>query len=104
MLIENPIKVDDVISIKLIGAEEILAKLVEETTTAYVVKNPFSIMMQMDGNMVPMPYIFGGDKNQNVPIMKSAVAAIVKTNSELKSHYIKITTGIHTGSSGIITK
>jgi hypothetical protein len=112
MLIETPLKIDDVVSIKLANGDEIIAKLTGITDTTFTVSKPLLMVLSQDPRtgqpgvqMAPF-WIMGADLNTKFPINRSQVTCAVKTNSEAVKSYLQQTTGLAipgAGASGLIT-
>lgn len=92
MLIEKPIDADDVISIKLVTGEEVIARFAQETATDLVVERPMSLGMSERGLQL-MRWIVSSDSNR-VKIKLSAVMAYSPTTDALQRGYLEQTSGI----------
>lgn len=95
MLIEKTsFDVNDVVTLKLIGGDEILGKLVS-MDNGYTISKPLLVMMAQQGFGL-MPYILTANPDKNVTIDKSHVITITKTLEAVSKEYIKQTTGLLT--------
>ena len=93
MIIETPLKANDVISIKLTSGEEIITKLIEEKDNKLVVSKPLSLTATQQG-MGLAPFMFTIDPASKVQINQSAIITVVKTQEEMAANYIQSTSGI----------
>lgn len=103
MLVTNKYERDQVISFKLVNGDEIVAKIVEETDTAYVINKPCTVMPSQQG-LGLLQSLFTGDLNKSISLAKSHVMLHSSTIKDIENHYIQTTTGIQPVSAGgIIT-
>jgi hypothetical protein len=102
MLIQKGYGVGDLVCFKISNGDEIIAKLVEETDTTFVITRPCTVIPQQQG-LALMQSLFSGDINTNITLNKSAVIMSTTVLKEMQAHYIKITSGIETAPPGIIT-
>ena len=95
MLITKKIKQNDIVSVKMISGEEVLAKIVSysETTDNFVVSKPLILAQNPGGNIAAIPFVVTADCDQ-VEFSKSHVIALPPTSKSFSDQYIKITTGI----------
>jgi hypothetical protein len=94
MLIQSPLKLNDIVTLKLIGGDEIIGKLTDERTDTYVeVKKPLVVMMAQQGFGL-MPFMLTGNPDATVKIDRSHVLAMSKTMDQVSKEYIKQTTGL----------
>jgi len=94
MLIQSPLKLNDIVTLKLIGGDEIIGKLTDERTDTYVeVKKPLVVMMAQQGFGL-MPFMLTGNPDATVKIDRSHVLAVSKTMDQVSKEYIKQTTGL----------
>jgi hypothetical protein len=93
MLIDKGVSAGEVISLKLISGEEILAKLVEETDKEYKVSKPLVLSVGQQGlGMIPL--MFTIDPEKDIKISKSSVMVISNTDKQFANQYLQGTTGI----------
>lgn len=96
MLIDKGIAVNEVITLRTTGGDEILAKLVEETSDSYVVSKPLLLAANQKGvGLVPM--LFTVNPSRDIKVMKSSIMAIAPTDSDFAKQYTESTTGIALG-------
>jgi hypothetical protein len=93
MLIDKGITPGEVVSLKLISGQELLAKLVEETTTMYKISKPLVLSMSQQG-IGMIPFMFTVDPEKEISISKSAIIVIANCDKQFADQYISGTTGI----------
>ncbi len=94
MLIQTPMKLNDIVTLKLIGGDEIIGKLMDERTDSYVeIKKPLVVMMAQQGFGL-MPFMLTSNPDTTVKIDRSHVLALSKTMDQVSKEYIKQTTGL----------
>jgi hypothetical protein len=88
------VKENDIVTMKLVSGDEVVAKLVEVWEgRAYVVTKPHGVMLDKQGFGL-IPWVLTADPNAQFEISQTAVAAITKTFDAVKTEYIKQTTGL----------
>lgn len=93
MIIETPFKENDTVTIKSVGGEEIVGKLLEISSENYKLSKPMKIIATPQGiGLGQLAFTIHPDSK--VDIRKSAVLFIAKTDSEMAKQYIASTTGI----------
>lgn len=92
MLIEKPIANGDVVSIKLITGEEIIARLEEETTDTVKVNKPLSVSLGPQG-LGMIPFLFLGSKD-TVVLKQNHIIVMAPSKKEAADQYLQGTTGI----------
>jgi len=96
MLIQTPIKLNDIVSVKMVGGDEVIGRLLDERTEDYVeIGKPLVVMMSQQGFGLA-PYILTAGPDTNVKLSKAHVIAIVKTFDQVGKEYIKQTSGLIT--------
>jgi hypothetical protein len=94
MLIETPIKLNDIVTLKMVGGDEVVGKLLDERTESYVeLSRPLVVMMAQQGFGLA-PYVLTAGPDANVKLDRSHVIAIVKTLDAVAKQYIKQTTSL----------
>jgi len=93
MLIDTPYKVGDTVSFKLNSGEELVARLEEETPTAYRLNKPMCLIMQNNG-LGLAPYMFGATPETKFMLQAHAVSCIAKTETEIAKQYTASTSNI----------
>jgi hypothetical protein len=87
------IELNQVYTLKLTNADEVVAKIIENNEDHYVVENPLSAVPTEKGIQLIFT-LFTADPKQNITINKTAVAMICETREEVGDHYLEATTGI----------
>lgn len=96
-------KKDDIVTFKLVNGDEIVAKIIDESDTTYVISKPCTVMPSPQG-LGLIQSLFTSDLNKNVPLEKNHVMLHSITIEAVQNHYIQTTTGIQpVGAGGIIT-
>jgi len=93
LLIKTGYKVGDLVSVKIVTAEEIIARLKEETDTSYTFERPVSLVPGPKGMSI-VPYLMTADVAESMTLDKTKVITVAKTNKEIETSYIQATTGI----------
>lgn len=93
MLIDKGVSAGEVITLKLVSGEEIIAKLVEEAISYYVVTKPMVVAITQQGSGL-MPYLFTVHPDKEIKIFKSAIALVEATDKDFSNQFIQATTGI----------
>jgi hypothetical protein len=93
MLIDKGVSVGEVVTLKLTSGEEIVGKLVEETTTHYKMKRPMVIGMGAQGPGL-MPYLFTVHPDKEVKLSKATVVVAESTDKQFADQFVQSTTGI----------
>ena len=93
MLIEKPVAKNKIVSIKLITGDELVAKIIDETTTDITIAKPLSVIMS-DKGLAMLPYMMSVSADEQIVIKKTHIICIATPVSEVEKHYIQITTGI----------
>jgi len=92
MLINKGFSTGDVVSIKLINGDEIIAKFEKESTDTITVSRPLALTMNGQG-LGMIPWVFLG-KESDITLSKSNTFFIVESKSEAAKQYLEGTTGI----------
>ncbi len=93
MLITKPPASGDIIAMKLITGEEVIAKLKTDNGTALVVSKPIAVGMSPQG-VGFMPFMISADEDAEMVFPSSMVVTHVVVRKELKDAYIQNTSGI----------
>lgn len=94
MLIQTPVQPTDTVTIKVLGGEEIIGRLVEQNDTSITLHRPLAIMMGPQGFGLG-PFVMSAAKATEVVVSKAHVLTVVKTDKQIADQYVKQTTGIH---------
>lgn len=96
MLIESPFKLNDVITLKMVGGDEVVGRLNDERMDTYIeLTKPMLVMMAQEGFGL-MPYILTAGPDAKAKIDRSHVISFVKTFDQVSKEYMKQTTGLIT--------
>ena len=93
MLIELNHKKSDIISIKLVTGEELVARFEEETDTDITVDKPMSLQIGPQGVGISQ-FMLTMDMDSKVTISKHNCLVIALTRKEMSDQYIQGTTGL----------
>lgn len=90
MLVENKKLVDEVLAIKLVTGEEILARCTSEAPLR--VKNPLAMVMvpsedSQQGMVAFAPWFLGATDDESFPIREDHILALVIARSDAASQY-----------------
>ena len=103
MLEANAYAKDQVVSFKLVNGDEIVAKVLEETSEKFVISKPCTVMPSQQG-LGLLQSLFTSDLNKSMSLLKAHVMLHSPTVKDVENHYIKTTTGIEpVTAGGIIT-
>jgi hypothetical protein len=92
MLLEKPIATGDVVSLKLINGDEIIARFESETNDEIKIEKPKALTMNAQG-LGMIPWLFLGAKNV-ITLKKTHVFCMVPSQKEAADQYMQGTTGI----------
>jgi hypothetical protein len=96
MLIETPAKLNDVVTVKMVGGDEVLGRLHDERTDDYIELNkPLLVMMAQQGFGL-VPYMLTAGPEAIIKIDRKHVVAFTKTFEDVAKAYIKQTTSLIT--------
>ena len=94
---------DTLVSFKLVNGDEVIAKIVEETTNEFIVSKPLIVVPSQQGIGL-MQSLFTSELNKSIHLDKRHVMLHAQTSGALVNHYLQTTTGIEpVGAGGIIT-
>jgi hypothetical protein len=92
MLIEKQLSTGDIVSIKLVNGDELIAKLEYETADTIKVHKPLAITVNGQG-LGMIPWIFLGDRDM-ITLKQSHVLAMVPSKKDAAKQYLEGTSGI----------
>lgn len=92
MLLEKPMASGDVVSLKLINGDEIIARLDTDDHHGITVTKPLAITVGPQG-LGMMPWIFLGNK-ETVTIKREHIFVMVPSKKDAADQYMQGTTGI----------
>lgn len=92
MLINKGFSTNDVISLKLINGDEIIARFENENNDEITINRPLAITIGPQG-LGMMPWMFLGEK-ENITLKKSHIFASSLSKKDAADQYMQGTTGI----------
>jgi hypothetical protein len=92
MLIDKGISTGEVVSLKLINGDEIIARFESETSEEIKIEKPLALTMSGQG-LGMIPWMFLGNKD-TITLKKSHVFCMVPSKKEAADQYMQGTTGI----------
>jgi len=94
MLVTNQIYTSgDVVSFKMVNGDELVAKVLEQTPDGWSIASPCTVMPAQQG-LGLMQSLFSAREDCKVFLNKQHVMFHAESLEQMKSHYIKTTTGI----------
>ena len=93
MLINKGISNGEVVTIKMVSGEEIIAKYVEETANGHKITKPMMLSMSSQG-VGMVPYLFTVNPDTEIVINRGAVSVIVNTEADFSKQYLQAATGL----------
>ena len=92
MLISKGVAVGEVVSIKLISGEEIIARLEEETTDYVKVSKPLTVSLGPQGlGMIPFVFLA---QSETIKLNMNHVMVLSLSKKDAADQYVQGTTGI----------
>jgi len=101
MLVQKKYATGDVVCFKLVNGDETIAKIVEESDSAFVVSKPCTVVPSPQG-LGLMQSLFSADINTNITLNREHVIMHAPVVDKIQTHYIQTTTGIQPVSKGSI--
>lgn len=92
MLLSKPIAEGDVVSIKLVNGDEIIARLEKDDHDGITINRPLALTMS-GGGLGMMPWIFLADK-ETMTLKREHVFVILPSKKDAADQYMQGTTGI----------
>jgi hypothetical protein len=92
MLIEKPLSEGDVVSIKLINGDEIIARLDKDDQHGITITKPLAITLGSQG-LGMIPWVFLGAK-ETMTLKREHVFVIMPAKKDAADQYMQGTTGI----------
>jgi hypothetical protein len=83
----------DIASFKMVNGDELVAKIVEETMEGFSVASPCTVMPSQQGIGL-IQSLFSAEQDARVFLSRQHVMFHAESLEQMKSHYIKTTTGI----------
>ncbi len=94
MLLEKKVQVGDIIALKLVSGNELIAKLVSASEYVMIISKPIELGMAAGGGVGFGPFMLGAPEEVQMTIDKSMIVTFVKARKEIKDAYIESTSGI----------
>ena len=92
MLLEKPIASGDVVSLKLVNGDEIIARLESDDDKGITITKPLAITAGPQG-LGMIPWVFLGNK-ETFTLRREHVFVVVPSKKEAADQYMQGTTGI----------
>ena len=92
MLIDKGISVGDVVSIKLINGDELIARLESDDQNGVTIDRPLALTMS-NGGLGMIPWVFLGGKSV-MTLKREHIFVIVPSKKDAADQYMQGTTGI----------
>ena len=92
MLLSKPMATGDVVSIKLINGDELIARLEADNQHGITIDRPLALTMQ-GGGLGMVPWVLLGDKN-SITLQREHIFAMVPSKKDAADQYVSGTTGI----------
>lgn len=102
MLLEKKAQDGDIIAIKLVSGNEIVAKLVEKSERVITISKPVELGMATAGNVGFGPFMIGAPDDVEMIFDLNMVVIFVKARKEIKDAYIQSTSGIVPAGAGSV--
>ena len=92
MLLQKPIREGDVVSVKLINGDEIIARLEADDHQGITLNKPLAITMSAQG-LGMIPWVFLGEKD-SYTLKREHIFVMVPSKKDAADQYLQGTTGI----------
>lgn len=93
MIIEAPWAVGDIITLKILGGDEVVGRLTDKTAGFYTINKPHAVMMGQQGFGLA-PYVLTAGPEYKIVVKDEHVVCITKTYDGVAKEYVKQTSGI----------
>ena len=93
MLIETPYTVTDIVTVKILGGDEVVGRLAAVDNGVIRLNKPHAVMMGQQGFGLA-PYVLTAGPDFKINIKYDHIVCIVKTFEAVAKEYIKQTSGI----------
>jgi hypothetical protein len=101
MLVNNTYQINDIIALKLVNGDEIIAKLAAINDDIYTLERPCVVLGSAKG-IALMQAMFSLDPEKSVKVRSEHVMMTCEAMAQMRDHYIQVTTGIQPVSKGSI--
>lgn len=96
MLIETEIKQNDVVTLKLVGGDEVVGRVVSPLPGNEIeISKPLLVMMSQQGFGL-VPYVLTAAPDVKIKIDIKHIVVLTKTYDQVAKEYLKQTTGLIT--------
>jgi hypothetical protein len=102
MLINKGYETGDIVCFKIVTGDEIIAKIINQTTQGFEVNRPCTVIPSPQG-LGLMQSLISADINTSVTLKLEHILMHGPVIKDIENHYIRTTTGIEPASKGIIT-
>ena len=99
MLVTKKYQKDTIVSFKLVNGDEIVAKVVDETVSKFVLSKPTTVLPSAQGIGL-LQSLYTGDSAHNVDLDKRHIMLDAPSVNDIANYYIETTTGITPVSQG----
>jgi hypothetical protein len=95
MIIETPYKVNDIVTVKILGGDEVVGRLLDldESAGIYTINKPHAVMMGQQGFGLA-PYVLTAGIDFKILLKDEHVVCVVKTFDAVAKEYMKQTSGL----------
>lgn len=102
MLMQNNYQKGDIVTFKLVNGDEVIAEILESNISGWVLRRPCTVLPSAQGIGLVQSLFTG--KTEKVELSKQHTMMHSESIAEIRSHYIKTTSGIETiPKQGILT-
>jgi hypothetical protein len=91
----------DVVTFKLVNGDEVVARVVDDQETFFVINKPTTVVPSSQGIGL-VQSLFVADLEKNITLAKAHVMMHAPVVDKMRDHYIQTVTGIQTVSKGSI--
>ena len=93
MLIETPYTVTDIVTVKILGGDEVVGRLAAVDNGVIRLNKPHAVMMGQQGFGLA-PYVLTAGPDFKIDIKDEHIVCIVKTYDPVAKEYTKQTSGL----------
>ena len=90
---KNSFNTNDIVSMKLVNGDELVAKMVLETADSYLLSRPCTVIPSAQG-MGLVQSMFTADVAKDISINKQHVMMAAPSIAAMEKHYLETTSGI----------
>jgi hypothetical protein len=92
MLISKPMSAGDVVSIKILNGDELIARLESDDKDSITISRPLALTMGT-GGLGMIPWVFLGN-SEKITLQRSHIFFVVPSKKDAADQYVEGTTGI----------